>query len=270
MTRRTDKIGFSQRVRLEWLEQTANLILAGNDRAAVNEALQELLKDKVSVGGQAKRGNREKIITILLKTWLTVPSELKSLRIEGLELLKRVPRRDHLAIHWGMVMAVYPFWSGVATQTGRLLRLQGSAAAAHVQRRVREQYGERETVSRAARRVLRSYLDWGVLQETGTKGIYTAGKTLAVNDSPLIGWLAEAFLHTRANGSAPLKDLIDSPNFFPFRIKPIHAESLMAASSRLDIVRHGLDDDLVILRKLARSATQETLFEKDEQQKRLI
>jgi len=171
MIRRTDQIGFSQRVRLEWLEQTANLVLAGNDKTAVNDALQELLKDKVSVGGQAERGNREKIITILLKAWLAVPSKLESLRVEGLELLKRLPRRDHLAIHWGMVMAVYPFWSGVAVQVGRLLRLQGSAAAAHVQRRVREQYGERETVSRAARRVLRSYLDWGVLQETATKGI---------------------------------------------------------------------------------------------------
>ncbi len=251
MSRRTDQVGFSQRVRLEWLEQTANLVLAGNDKTAVNDALQELLKDKVSVGGQAERGNREKIITILLKTWLTVPSELELLRVEGLELLKRIPRRDHLTIHWGMVMAVYPFWSGVAVQVGRLLRLQGSAAAAHVQRRVREQYGERETVSRAARRVLRSYLDWGVLQETGTKGIYTAGTTLAVDDSRLIAWLVEACLHARANGSAPLKDLIDSPNFFPFRIKPIHAESLVTKSSRLDILRHGLDDDLVMLRNPA-------------------
>ena len=34
------------------------LILAGNDKAAVNESLQELLADKVSVGGQAVRGNR--------------------------------------------------------------------------------------------------------------------------------------------------------------------------------------------------------------------
>lgn len=249
MTRRTDQVGFSQRVRLEWLEQTANLVLAGNDKVAVNDALQELLKDKVSVGGQAERGNREKIITILLKVWVTVPTELESLRVEGLELLKRVPRRDHLAIHWGMVMAVYPFWSGVAVQVGRLLRLQGTAAATHVQRRVREQYGERETVSRAARRVLRSYLDWGVLQETATKGIYTARATLAVDDCPLIAWLAEASLHVRANGSAPLKDLIDSPSFFPFRIKSIHAENLVSASSRLDILRHGLDDDLVMLRK---------------------
>lgn len=249
MNRRTDQIGFSQRVRLEWLEQTANLVLAGNDKAAVNEALQDLLKDKVSVGGQAERGNREKIITILIKTWLTVPGELELLYVDGLELLKSVPRRDHLTIHWGMVMAVYPFWSGVATQTGRLLRLQGSAAAAHVQRRVREQYGERETVSRAARRVLRSYLDWGVLQEAGANGIYTAGTTLAVEDARLIAWLAEASLYARGNGSAPLKDLIDSPSFFPFRIKSVRAESLVAASSRLDVLRHGLDDDLVLLKR---------------------
>jgi len=249
MSKRVDQIGFSQRVRLEWLEQTANLVLAGNDKAAVNEALQELLKDKVSVGGQAERGNREKIITILLKAWLTAPSELESLRVEGLELLKRVPRRDHLAIHWGMVMAVYPFWSGVAVQVGRLLRLQGSAAAAHVQRRVREQYGERETVSRAARRVLRSYLDWAVLQETGTKGIYAAATRLAVEDPRLVAWLVEASLHTRANRSAPLKDLLDSPSLFPFRFRLIPAESLPASSSKIDILRHGLDEDLVMLRK---------------------
>jgi hypothetical protein len=249
MTRRIDQIGFSQRVRLEWLEKTANLVLAGNDKVAVNEALQELLKDKVSVGGQANRGNREKIITILMKTWLTVPIELESLCIEGLELLKRVVQRDHLAIHWGMVMAAYPFWSGVATQTGRLLRLQGSAAAAHVQRRVREQYGERETVSRATRRVLRSYLDWGVLQETSAKGIYSAGATIAVDDSRQIAWMAEASLHACANGSVPLKVLIDSPSLFPFRIKPVYAESLVASSSRLDLLRHGLDDNLVMLRK---------------------
>jgi hypothetical protein len=249
VTRRIDQIGFSQRVRLEWLEQTANLVLAGNDKAAVNDALQEALKNKVSVGGQAERGNREKIITILLKTWLTVPTELEALRVEGLELHKRILRLDHLAIHWGMVMAVYPFWSGVAIQVGRLLKLQGSAAAVHVQRRVREQYGERETVSRAARRVLRSYLDWGVLEESGEKGSYRAGVLVNTEDPGLIAWLTEASLHTRPHGSVPLKDLLNGPNFFPFRFAPIHAESLVAASSRLDILRHGMDDDLVMLRR---------------------
>ena len=106
--------------------------MAGNDESVVKDALQELLKDKVSVGGQAKRSNREKIITILLKTWVTIPTDLEELRDEGLEHLKRLPRSDHLIIHWGMATAVYPFWSSVALQVGRLLRLQDSAAAAHV------------------------------------------------------------------------------------------------------------------------------------------
>ena len=251
MIKRIGQVGFSQRVRLEWFEQAANLILAGNDQVALKDALQHLLKDKVSVGGQAERGNREKIITILLKTWLTVPNELDVLRLKGLELLQRVSRGDHLAIHWGMVMAVYPFWSSVATQTGRLLRLQGVAAAAHVQRRVREQYGERETVSRAVRRILRSFLDWGVLKETGIKGLYSAGVTLAIDDSGLTAWLVEACLQARANVSAPLKELIDSPSLFPFRLKPVRAEILAAASPRLDHFRHGLDEDLVMLMKPA-------------------
>ena len=248
MTTRTDQIGFSQRVRLEWFERTANLVLAGNDKAATTEALQGLLKEKVSIGGQAERGNREKIISILLKTWLTPRSGLDPLRRDGLELLKQAPQNEHLAIHWGMVTAAYPFWAGVAMHVGRLLRLQGSAAAPHVQRRVREQYGERETVARAARRVLRSFLDWEVLQESGKKGIYTPGPTLPLEDARLIAWLTEAALYARANRAVPLKDLFDAPSLFPFKIKPIHAEALVAASTRLDVLRHGLNDDLIMLK----------------------
>jgi hypothetical protein len=256
MNRRTSQIGFSQRVRLEWLEQTANLVLAGNDKAAVNDALQELLKDKVSIGGQAVRGNREKIITILLKVWLTAPAELESLRVSGLELLKSAPVSDHMPVHWGMVMAVYPFLADVATQIGRLLRLQGSAAAAHVQRRVREQHGERETVSRAARRVLRSFLDWGVLKKTEEKGVYSAAPPMTVDYSPLIAWLVEASLHSRANGSAPLKDLLHGPSLFPFRLAHISAEHLASLSPRLHLLRHGLDDDLVMLQEEGQTSRQ--------------
>ena len=248
MSERASQIGFSQRVRLEWLEQTANLVLAGNDKAAVNDALQQLLKEKVSVGGQAERGNREKIITILLKTWLTVPRELEGLRVEGLELLRRIPRRDHLAVHWGMVMAVYPFWSGVAVQVGRLLRLQGSAAAAHVQRRVREQYGERDTVSRAARRVLTSYRDWGIIEEGQSKGVYTQGLRLKIDDVTLISWLGGAFLHSTSNRSAALNEFMSHPSLFPFQLKPITSGQLLSASTSLESVRHGLDEEIIMLR----------------------
>jgi len=248
MNNRQKQIGFSQRIRLEWLQYTANLVLAGNDNTAVNSSLQELLKDKISVGGKAVRGNKEKVITILMKIWLNVPGELEAVRNDGLELLKSLPRKDRIAVHWGMAMAAYPFWAVVAANTGRLLRLQGTAAAAHVQRRVREQYGERETVSRATRRVIRSFIDWDVLSGSKEKGVYSQGHTYVIDNPRLISWLIEASLHTRSNGSAAIKNLLDSTSLFPFRLVHVSAEHLVSMSPRLDLLRHGLDEDLMMLR----------------------
>ena len=255
MTGRATQVGFSQRIRLEWMEQTANLLLAGNDEAVISDSLQHLLRDKVSVGGESVRGNREKVITILLKTWVTVPRELEKLRDEGLNILQSIARKDRIAVHWGMTLAAYPFWGAVAAHAGRLLRLQGTAAAAHVQRRVREEYGERETVSRAAQRVLRSFIDWGVLNETGNKGVYVEGKQFSIEEPNLIAWMVEASLHSRLSGSAATKDLLDSPTIFPFRLTHISANHLASLSPRLDVLRHGLNDDLVMLREEGANAT---------------
>ena len=172
---------------------------------------------------------------------------METLRDEGLDILKGINRKDRIIVHWGMVLAVYPFWGSVAAHAGRLLRLQGTATAAHVQRRVKEQYGERETASRAARRVLRSFIDWGVMNETQDKGVYAQGNQYSIQDPRLIAWLVEASLCARANSSAAIKDLLDNPITFPFRLAHISTEQLVSLSPRLDILRHGLDDDLVML-----------------------
>jgi len=246
---RRGQVGFSQRIRLEWLERTANLVLAGNDEASIYSALQELLGDKLSVGGNAKRGNREKAITILMKIWVRPPSDLFALHRGGLELLSLLPREEHIAVHWGMAMAAYPFWGAVAAHVGRLLKLQGTAAASQVQRRVREQYGERDTVSRAARRVLRSFVDWEVIKGTSGRGIYTFGLSLSIVRVELIAWLAEAFLHAHPGSSVHLRAILDSMSLFPFHLDPVSAAHLVSVSGRLDVLRHGLDQDLIMLRK---------------------
>jgi hypothetical protein len=247
--RRLKQIGIDRLVRLAWLEKTASLCLAGNDADSIAAILKADLRDYFRTDESVVRGSIGKVITVLLKVWVKVPAELRPLRNDGLDLLKLLPRRDQAAVHWGMIMAVYPFWASVAAQVGRLLRLQDSVAAAHVQRRVREQYGERETVSRRVRYVLRSYRDWGMLSEAGAKGVYSAAASLPVDDPRLIAWLVEASLHARPSATAPLKDVIEGPSLFPFRLTPMHAENLLATCSRMDLVRHGLDDELVMLHR---------------------
>ena len=121
---RRDQIGFSQRIHLDWLDYTANLVFAGNPKEEIVAALRERLKEKLSVGSQPVRGNRDKAISILTKVWVTVPRELRPLRDEGLDHLRARDPSDRLLVHWCMCMAVYPFFGTVADAVGRLLRLQ--------------------------------------------------------------------------------------------------------------------------------------------------
>ena len=252
MNKRRAQVGFSQRIRLEWLENTTNLILAGNDETAVKDALRELLADKISVGGHSNRSNREKMITIMTKTWLNVPRGLEELRDEGLGLIRDQHLDQHNAVHWGMVLAVYPFWGAVAAQTGRLLRLQGNVAAVQVQRRMKEGYGERQTVSRSTRNVLRSFMDWRVLTDTATKGVYSQGLRSSVMHPKLVAWLAEAVLRSQARESAGTRDLLEHPAIFPFNLAHLSAARLVSNSPRLETLRHGLNEDLVMLRRFSR------------------
>lgn len=245
--KRRVQVGMSQLIRLDWLERTGNFVLAGNKKLSIFEALTDLLRDKVSVGRDADRGNREKIITILMKVWLNVPRGLEAFRIEGLQLLRSSPSNLRLAIHWGMVMAVYPFWGSVASQVGRLLKLQSSLTISQIQRRLREQYGERETVYQAGRRAIRSFVDWGVLRKAEAKGVYEQGHVIKVGGPQLVAWLIEAQLYSYPERKANMRLLLDSPSLFPVNISAVSIGRIGECSARLEVTKVDMDDSLVIL-----------------------
>ena len=146
-----------------------------------------------------------------------------------------------------MTLAVYPFWGGVASHVGRILRLQGSASAGQVQRRMRESHGDRRTVYVATQRTLRSFVDWGVLTDTGVRGVYAAGSPVEINASSLAAWLAEALL-VGGKGATDAGHLLRDPSLFPFRIAPMTARDLVAQSPRLELVPHGFNEELVVLK----------------------
>ena len=150
-------------------------------------------------------------------------------------------------------MAAYPYWGETARSVGRLLKLQNTVSSQEIRRRMQESFGDRETVARATRNVVRSFVDWGVLKEEGQKGVYVAGLPLLIEDDHLKAWMIEALLYNRSNRSAHLNVLFTHPGFFPFKITPANAGAIAAGSSRLEILRHGLDEELVMIRKASGS-----------------
>jgi hypothetical protein len=248
MSARLRQIGFTMRLRLEWMDRTVGLLSAGSPRANIKATLDELLKNQISVNSSEGRGSRDKTITILLKTWVTVPRHVEPLRNEGLDHFRRLSSRDLVPLHWGMAMAVYPFFSVVAETIGRLLRLQETAGAAHIQRRVRELLGERETVSRATRRILRTMVDWGALSHAEDKGVYQLSPSHRINDTRLAAWLVEATLVASGSSSAPTDVILRSPALFPFQLPHISTRDL-DSTDRLEVYREGGDMEMLALRR---------------------
>ena len=242
---RTGQVGFSQRIHIDWLQYTADLVLAGNRRDEIVEALRERLTDKLSIGNEPQRGNREKAITILTKIWVVVPARLQALRDEGLTHIRSLDSLDRAIVHWCMCMAVYPFFGVVADAVGRLLRLQGVSGAAQVQRRLRERFGERETVARAARRILRAFIDWGVLIETEEKGLYLGAPKRRIDDSTLAVWVTTAMLAWTGESRQTMSTLLGGPHLFPFEVRSPGLPELEACES-IDIWHHGFDQEIVV------------------------
>lgn len=240
------QIGFSQRVRLEWFDLTAELLLAGNNAQQITASLKDHLRDQLSVGGNAERGNREKAITILLRTWVTVPKDLESLRNDAMASLQRTAPKNRLPLHWGMILAAYPFFGVVAETVGWLLSLQATVAPSQIQRRIREQFGERETVARAARRILRSLVDWTVLTETDIKGVYAPGSQITIQEQRLASLLIEACLASRPGESACFRELVADKRLFPFSFT-LSARDL-DRHPRLEVLSHSEHNDPIIVR----------------------
>lgn len=249
MTRgnRYKQIGIDRPVRLGWIDQTARLLSADTEDAQVVSTMTGILQNEFPNSDPLTRGSLSKTLTILLKTWVRVPYSLQSFRNRGLNLIDANPRSMAIAIHWGMLMSAYPFWGVVSAQTGRLLGLQENIAASQIQRRLRERYGERDTVSRRTRYALRSFVDWGVLQESLHKGAYKKGDILRINDKALVCWLMESCLNMQESSSMDMREIERHPSLFPFELTRITEQDLCEFIPGLVIDRHSLNEAVLTI-----------------------
>ena len=153
------------------LDATAEWTLQGLSVPEIRAQLERLLDGQVA--GEGPHSARGKTMTVLLHVWTAVPDAAVPLRDDALALLRGRTARERLALHWGMCLATYPFFRDVAATTGRLLALQGEAALSQIVRRMAESWGGRSTLKRAVQRVVRSFVEWGVLAESGDRGVFS-------------------------------------------------------------------------------------------------
>ena len=210
-------VGFDRKIRLRWLDATADWAAPGLSAAAIRNRIDRLLDGQVA--GEGSHSARGKTTTVLMHVWVLVPETLGPLRDDGLVLIGRNAERGRVPLHWGMCLATYPFFRDVAATTGRLLALQGRAALSQIVRRMTESWGARSTVTRAVQRVVRSFVAWGVVVETGERGIFAPAPKIGVHDAGVGAWLLEAGIADTDRQQLPLHSLVGSASLHPFDLR---------------------------------------------------
>lgn len=250
MGKRHEAIGIKQTIRYEWMQKTANLLLAGLDAKTIRQELHEFLVDRKGNGSVGERSDQTRtfVVNNLMKIWVSSDPELVNFRDASLAFLGENPSMG-LANHWAIISAAYPFWFNVALQSGRLLGLQNQVTQVQIINRLKEQYGDRQTVFRYARFVLRSLVDWGVLKDSEVKGCYEKVSPVTISDQNLAILMFEAALHANPEGKGALGLLLNTPAFFPFQLPVMTGDFVSQRTDRIDVVRYGLDDELLKLRE---------------------
>ena len=231
-------IGFDRELQLDWLDHTVGLCRESLEPGIVAAQLESSLTDQVT-GAEARR----KTITVLLRIWVKVPVEHRSLRDEALGLATEITPEDRLCLHWGMSLLAYPFFRDVAATVGQLGGLQGNLSRGQVQRRMIETWGQRTTLQRAVQRLLRTFVEWQVLLGAGTRGSYSLAPAHQTDNRDLALWLMECALRANEAEQVPLRDMERLPYAFPFELTAFVGE--LRRSESFEVNRQGLDLEMV-------------------------
>lgn len=249
MSKRHDKLGIKQTIRKHWMDNVVKMMLAGLSEKEIRAELNEFLATQKQSGGAGERGKKTYGMAIsILASWFSPEEELIPFRDHALELVRNEKQQKWLPCHWAVISASYPFWFNVAKQTGRLFNLQDRITQAQVFSRLKEQYGDRETVARNARYAIRSFVAWGVLKDSKVKGCYEPGEKTGISDPNVAILLFESSLHADSGGKSALGLVKNNPAFFPFQLPFLTGDFISQQSNGVDVVRNGLDDELLKLK----------------------
>ena len=252
MGSRHEKLGIKQVIRLECMDKVLSMLLAGMSEALIRQELDEYLSTQKQSGGLGERGKKTYGMAIgVLSSWFSPDKDLILFRNDALKLARELPKDKWLPLHWAVISAAYPFWFNVAKQVGRLLNLQDKITQKQVFNRLKEQYGDRETVARNARYTVRSFVAWGVLNDSDVKGCYAKGGTLSVSDYKEVITLLESGLLSTKEGKSPLNVLLNSPSFFPFTMSTVTGAFISQNCMRINVARYGLDDEFLKLNEVS-------------------
>lgn len=194
---------------LEQLELARRIAIADPDPRSNRRQLTIALRDLVS--DQEAEGKTKKCLT---RVWLNPPTEAAEM-IAWARSFDGSPSVLPL-VHFGAVLATFPFAGAVARVLGQHIQTDGHAEAAQVRAEVRRSLGDRSSVDVAARKTYTTFRNLGIVRQTG-QVLEAAAEPIQV-PATLGPWLSHAVLLTRQAESLPTTSLRNAPELLGIQL----------------------------------------------------
>ncbi|MGI2259418.1 hypothetical protein [Shewanella sp. GXUN23E] len=231
-------IGFNRHLELSWLTQTAIWAAGGLEGAELKKHIDSLLAPSFT-----SQVAMDKTRNLLFGIWNgQSKASPKEFHAQACNLLLRHSEHS-LVIHWGLLIARYPFFYFVVSQLGRIARHDRLFVYSQLELRVTEEYGDTSTIKRSMQFVIRTLTNLGLISSAKT-GVYQLARPVSLGSAELIAWLAQAIILANDDRSRSLDRLNSDPAYFPFDI--IFSESCLASSPSIELL-HQASDTIVFL-----------------------
>jgi hypothetical protein len=225
-------VGFDQKVLLHHLDFTANHTKK-HSRSEMYELLDGYLRNDIT--GAKSRKNA---ITMLMKIWYLVDSEMVPVRDKLLDILASLSKDERLLVHWGMILAAYPFFKDLVSEFGKLFRLQDEVPSVVIGKRMKETYGDRRRVEVATSAVLMSMKSWGIILPEKHRS-YRLNPKIQIGNTDLQEVIVQILLQVLENTALEVDIVQNHLLFFPFTYELNVLE--LRQKSNLVFHRQGMD-----------------------------
>jgi hypothetical protein len=241
-------IGIKQVIRYEWMQHVVRLLKSGLDEQSIRKELEIYLLEKRGSGltGDRAEYTMSLAVTLLMNIWVSpkgnlLPYRDKLLRYTNSQSFEKVS-------HWSIFSAAYPFWFNICYIFGSLFKLQDQIKKTQVMKRIYEVLGERNTVERCSRYVIRSLVSWGIIKDLDTKGIYEKGNVISITDLTMLSLLFEGALFAINDEKIQLSSINNCPAFFHFDFPIITGTQISKLNDNIILEHYSIDNEYLSLR----------------------
>jgi hypothetical protein len=204
-------VGLSRTVRLDWLDATVTLCMENCPPAEIRQQL-----DKLVEPAQPGPVERERIVDTLVRIWVKAEPGLKANAIALYPHLSS--REDRLWLHYGMILAQYPFFRLCAATLGQISRTEDTVNRKIIKDRVAAEMGNLGSIERAIERLFKTWVDWGILLPAENNLTFIIfSRNIPASTLEVEKWLLSCALSAHPSDAIPFADLVALPELFPFR-----------------------------------------------------